>query len=545
MKNFIKKFSVLAILLLLALTLFGCAREDKGLVVKKDVNTAEGEYSGKTVILHTNDVHGAIAGYASVADLKADYEAKGATVLLVDAGDYTNGNVYVRDSKGESAITLMEEVGYDVVTLGNHDFDYGIDSAVELLKDRSFHVISSNVRKADECVFDSEISYEIGKDLTIGFFALTTPETQTKCNPSNIKGVTFSSKEGLYDDAKAEVEFLKKNCDIVILISHLGVNQESAGNQSYDVFNNVEGIDFIIDGHSHTVMTEGDNGEKIQSTGTELENIGVIVIDNATKTIEKNELIPLEGLSQNADLLAIAENIIAGVDERLGYKIAETSVLLDGTKEHIRAFETNLGDLIADAFIWYAFNNTEIDADANNVVAVMNGGGIRADIAEGDITRADVTTVLPFGNTVTVSYISGAELLEALEASTFSTPELAGAFPHVSGMNITVDTTVPYEAGEIYPDSTYYAPAAIKRVTINDINGQPFDENATYVVVSNNFTAAGGDTYYAFKRAYNEGSYFDTAVTLDDALTDYLISELNGEVGDNYAMPQGRVTIIK
>ena len=179
--------------------------------------------------------------------------------------------------------------------------------------------------------------------------------------------------------------------------------------------------------------------------------------------------------------------------------------------------------------MWQILKDADsLSVPAENVVAVTNGGGIRAWIHKGDITKNNVFTVLPFGNTMTVVYVKGADLLEALEASTYCTPGAVGGFPQIAGMKITVDTTAQYDANaETYPNSTYHGPKSINRVTIDEVNGKPFDPNATYAVATNNFTAAGGDTYYA----------------LDTILMDYIKEELNGVIGEKYAGPDGRITI--
>ena len=177
--------------------------------------------------------------------------------------------------------------------------------------------------------------------------------------------------------------------------------------------------------------------------------------------------------------------------------------------------------------------------DADHTVALTNGGGIRAAISIGDITKKDVNTVLPFGNTVAVIYVTGAELLEALEASTYCTPDAVGGFPQVAGIQFTVDTTKAYDAGDLYPGSTYHAPKSINRVTIESINGKAFDPAAKYAVVTNDFTAAGGDTYYAFSVA----DVMNTGVPLDQVVMDYITTQLGGVIGEQYAAPQGRITV--
>ena len=188
--------------------------------------------------------------------------------------------------------------------------------------------------------------------------------------------------------------------------------------------------------------------------------------------------------------------------------------------------------------IWKVMQNKEgLTVDADHVVAITNGGGIRAAIKPGDVTKKDINTVLPFGNTVAVIYVTGAELLEALEASTYSLP--VGGFPQVAGINFTLSTAVAYDANaETYPASTYYGPKSINRVVINSINGKEFKADDTYAVVTNNFVAGGGDTYYAFAAA---SAQFDTGIPLDEAVMEYVTTELKGVIGAQYAAPQGRI----
>ena len=184
---------------------------------------------------------------------------------------------------------------------------------------------------------------------------------------------------------------------------------------------------------------------------------------------------------------------------------------------------------------------TGLKVDDAHLLALTNGGGIRATIKQGDITKDNVHTVLPFGNTITVAYVTGAQLLEALEASTFCTPASIGGFPQASGIQFTVDTSKAYAPNTAtYPNSTYYGPASINRVTINSINGQAFDPAAIYGVVTNNFCAAGGDTYYAFTGASGQ---LDTGLLMDETLMNYITKELGGVVGQTYAKEQNRVVV--
>ena len=532
---------LLAMAMVLSLTVTGFAIEDTATTREPEVMTEEATMAGKTVILHTNDVHGAIAGYAYITALKADYEAKGAEVILVDAGDYSQGEVYVSDTKGLDAVEMMNVTGYDIVTLGNHEFDYGYAQLKANMTKADFKILCANVYGEDGTpIFDANYTYTTKSGVKIGFFGMETPEAQTKANPALIKGLKFDTD--LKAVAEKQLEALKDD-DVVIALSHLGVDDSSKPYTSYDLYNAAKGIDFIIDGHSHSVMPKGKNGEPIQSTGTKFANIGVIVIDDASKKIESNSLYEIkEDTAKDAAVAAAAQKIIDRIDKEYGAVFAKSKVELNGAKapNGNRDGETNNGDLITDAMLWKVMQNKEgLTVNEDHVVAITNGGGIRAAIKVGDVTKKDIKTVLPFGNTIEVIYVTGNELLEALEASTFCVPESIGGFPQVSGISYTISTGAVYDANaETYPASTYYGPKSINRVTINSINGKDFKANDTYAVVTNNFCAEGGDTYYAFAAATSK---FDTGVTLDMAVMDYITTKLKGVIGEQYAAPQGRI----
>lgn len=534
---------LLAMAMVLSLTVTGFAIEDTATTREPEVMTEEATMAGKTVILHTNDVHGAIAGYAYITALKADYEAKGAEVILVDAGDYSQGTSYVSVTKGLDAIEMMNAAGYDVVTLGNHEFDYGYTQLKDNMAKAKFKVLCADVFNADGTpIFDANYTYTTKSGVKVGFFGMETPETQTKANPTKIKGLTFATNDAFTKAAADQVEALK-DADVVICLAHLGVDGESKPYRSTDLYAAVKGIDFIIDGHSHTVMTKGENGEPIQSTGTAFANIGVIVIDDATKKIESNSLFEIkEDTAKDATVAAAAQKIIDRIDKEYGAVFAKSEVVLNGAKapNGNRDSETNNGDLITDAMVWKILQDKEsLTVDADHVVAVTNGGGIRKAINPGDVTKKNINEVLPFGNTVVTIYITGAELLEALEASTYCTPDAIGGFPQVSGINYTISTAVAYDANaETYPASTYYGPKSINRVTINSINGKEFKADDTYAVITNDFCGGGGDTYYAFAAATAK---FDTGIPLDEVVMEYITAELKGVIGKQYAAPQGRI----
>lgn len=549
-KNTMRKF--LATLLALVMTLALMVPASWG--ENKETYQLPDSLAGKTVILHTNDVHGAIDKYAKVAALRDECYDKGAhQVILLDAGDYSQGSPYVSLSKGATALDMMALVGYDVITLGNHEFDYGFPQLMENLKKHQgdFMVACNNlVDDEGELIFAPGGTAPIYADDTyetelfrIAIVGMATPETQTKANPALIKGLTFADKDAFTKAAADQVAALK-DADVVICLAHLGVDAESAPYRSTDLYAAVKGIDFIVDGHSHTVMTKGEKGEPIQSTGTAFKNIGVIVIDDASKKIESNSLYEIkEDTAKDATVAAAAKTIVDRVNAEYGVVFAKSEVTLNGAKapNGNRDVETNNGDLITDAMRWKVLQNKDgLTVNEDHVVAITNGGGIRAAIAKGDVTKKDINTVLPFGNTVAVVYVTGEQLLEALEASTFSTPTAVGGFPQVSGINFTIHTGKAYDKNDTtYPESTYYGPKTINRVVINSVNGKEFKANEVYAVVTNNFCAAGGDTYYAFKAA---SAQFDTGIPLDEAVMEYVTKELKGVIGEQYAAPQGRVT---
>ena len=558
------KFLSLFLVLAMVCSLFGAAfaaeEETATPYVIPDVD-------GKVVILHTNDTHGADLdeegasfGMAGVAQLKKDFEAAGADVLLVSAGDSIMGKPLVSADQGKSAIEFMNAAGYDAMTVGNHELDFGIDNLKALAKDADFPILCADMTtEADgKTVFDSNKIFEIG-GVKVGVFGLATPETLTKADASKMPGITFPQTDKLYAVAQAQVDELNKaGADLIVCLGHLGIDDESIGNRSIDVCEHVDGIDLFIDGHSHSTTADiiakvGDtnvvNGAKIVSTGTALANVGVVIYDQETGTLT-DELVPAASYTKtDADVAKLVDDRNTAVDKVYGEKIATTEVDLNGSRsggaafpegEGVRTTETNLGDFAADAILWQARQTL---GEENVDAALTNGGGIREALAKGDISKKSLLAVFPFGNTVATIDVTGAQLLEALEAATCTTPEAIGAFPQVSGIEFTLNTGVPYVNGTQYANSTYYAPANPgSRVTISTVNGEAFDPAATYTIATNDFTAKGGDTYGVFKTA---GGWKDVGVSLEDALINYTTEELDGTItAEQYGEPAGRITIV-
>ena len=528
----------LSLALLLSLAVPVCAAETTTSTTK--------DLTGHIVILHTNDVHGGIAGYAKLAAAKESYTASGAYTLLVDAGDYIQGDPTVSASQGKTAIELMNSTGYDAATVGNHEFDYGYANLKTISAQANFPILAANVQYNGATAFDSHTIFTAANGKKIGVFGLETPETATKAHPAKIQGVTFVGGQDMMKLAQTEVDTLKAaGCDYVICLGHLGIDAESTGNRSIDVLNAVTGIDVFIDGHSHSTLDQikaATNGTGkvgnayLTSTGTKLANVGVVDIAPDGTITTSN--VPLDTLTaENADTAAVIRRIQQQIDADYGAVFAQSEVQLNGEKAQVRTGETNLGDLITDAMLWQAGTLGEkVDA------AISNGGGIRASLSVGGLTKKDINTVLPFGNTLYLVKLTGAQLLEALEASTCSLPESIGAFPQVSGIEYTVNTEAKFSSTENYPGSTYGKPNAVNRVTIQSVGGAAFDPAETYTIVTNDFLGAGGDTYYTFK---SSPVGYDTGVPLDEVLMDYITAQCKGTITKAaYGQTAGRIHMI-
>ena len=453
-------------------------------------NTQEKEESNKITILHTNDTHGRlkadnkIIGIDTVAAIKNNTENS----ILVDAGDTIHGLPFVTLSKGQDAVDLLNAAGYEYIVPGNHDFNYGYSRLMELFKnsvtlksgENKLRLLASNINKDGKSVFEANHIKEMevnGKTVKVGFFGIATQETAYKTNPNNVKGIEFTSP---VDAAKEQVEDLEnQGADVIVALSHVGTD-ESSDPTAYDVIKAVDGIDVYVDGHSHTTF---ENGEKVNdtllvSTGEYLSNVGKVEIElnennevvNATASLISKE----EALKVNPDAKVTAK--IAEIDkaqsEVLSEVIGKNTIDLDGERNSVRFGETNLGNLITDAMM------DETGAD----LAITNGGGIRASIKVGDITKGDVVSVLPFGNFIVTKQLTGAQIKEVLEFGVRSYGESLGGFPHVAGIKFVVDPSRP--VGD-----------RIISLTIND---KALDMNKTYTVATNDFMASGGDDYPCF-----------------------------------------------
>ena len=483
-------------------------------------------------ILYTNDVHTYIdkqspkLTYAAIADLKQSYQNAGKDVLLVDAGDHVQGTAYGSMDEGASIIKLMNAAGYDVATPGNHEFDYGMDRAKAIMKEADFPYLSCNwvdLRTTLRVLPSVKVFVRGGR--RIAFVGVTTPETFTKSTPAyfmdkaqrkyiyDIQGGEDGKK--LYDAVQKAIDKAKLLADVVIGLGHLGVDPSSSPWTSEEVIAHTSGFDAFIDGHSHTVMenkqVQDASGKAVTltQTGSYFANVGEMTIA-ADGTIT-TKLIPThEGM--DAAIAAMQTGWVNTVDDMLGEKIAvgdsDFYVSDPATgKRRIRSAETNLGDFVADGIYTY-FNEVEkLHCD----VAIMNGGGIRADVPAGDWTFKTCKQVSPFGNVACLMSVTGKQIQDALEfAARFAGAEGKenGGFLQVAGATYEIHTDIPNtvqtDEKNVWIGSATGTPR-VQNVKIYDkASGSylPLDPGATYALAGMNYTLRNlGDGFAMFDGA--------------------------------------------
>lgn len=526
------------------------------IILSLSIATIAGELDNYLVILHTNDIHGrAVAtnetwGYAGIKKAKDNLISKGAEVLLLDAGDFSQGTPIVNLSHGANGVEFMNMAQYDAATLGNHEFDWGVANALRNVQNASFKVLCANLYRDNKHLFASNYVFTLKNNIKIGVFGIDTPECATKINPKLLDGMVALQSKELYEETQKQIDTLK-DCELVICLGHLGDDISSSPNRSIDVIKNTKGIDLFIDGHSHTKIPVGimENETLRVSTGSYCESIGYVVYkinDNHYNFVkaglfEKSDLIIPAIIDKKPSLDKEINSKINKIDhdtsKELSKPIFNSMVELNGSfSPGNRTEETNLGDLIADAFLSFA---KSINKDC--VASIENGGSIRDYIHKGQVSTKDLLQTLPFENTLCILKVKGSDLLEALEVSTCSTPIEIGGFPQISGMEIEINTSIPFEPGKQYENSTYFAPKNPgTRVTIKSIGGEKFDPNKEYFIATSDFVAAGGDTYTALTKASN---YLNIGKLDTESVYEYVSNTLQGTIPESYEKPQGRIVI--
>ena len=550
--NRFKRFALVMAIALIGVTMLFAQGAAEALEAQKDI-----------VVLYTNDVHCAIdsnIGYAGLAKYKAEME-KDNFVVLVDAGDAIQGDTIGTVSKGEYLVDIMNEVGYDFCVLGNHEFDYGTDVLASLLKKADAQYLNATIEYTGNGnnLLKDTVPYVIERFgfLDVAFIGVSTPESITKSTPRYFMEdgqfvYDFAAGEDLYAAVQGYVdEVREKGADVVIVISHLGVEEGSEPNRATDLIANTTGIDALIDGHSHTtepsMLVADKSGRKVlyTQTGTKLNNIGKLTISKDGSV--KAELVA--EAEKDEAVTAFIEDIKAQYESLVNTVVAHTEVELSITDENgvraVRNRETAIGDLCADAY----------RAVADTDIAFVNGGGIRATIKKGDITTANMISVHPYGNALCSCYATGAEILDALEHSVVNTAATAasdgkavgesGGFLQVSGIKFTIDTSIP-SAVKKDDKGLFVAVEGERRVkdVFVEENGEwvPIDPEKTYTVACHNYLLQDmGDGYTMF----TDNVYILDKVLIDNqVIINYICDFLGGNVGSEYAEPQGRITVI-
>ena len=509
--------------------------------------SAANSRQGQTVILYTANLRGDIRVLPQVAQLKADYEAEGAEVILADAGNYLQGTVYSTYDSGETVVSLLDTAGYDVVAVGSHEFDFGTGiigveehgvlhqdgTFGQFFNDAAFAGVSANLMVTKDgttvTVYSANTSITTAGGLEIGFFGICDPNTEHQVLESSLSGLSFADPA---ETAAAQRQALS-GCDLTVCLSNAGTLSEDAA-------------DIVID------IGSGDGLA-----------VGAVVLGPDGKVLSSDP-VDLSGVGEDAGVAAAVNAYQAEVDAAYpAGSVAKNSVILNGAEKAVRSGETNLGDLWTDALLWFAreggianyydpdavaAGNDRIQVDADHIVALWNGGNLRDYLHTGDVVMKDLERVLPYPNRVAVVYLTGSQLLEMLEAATQGLPysdmsnASCAAFLQAAGLKYSVDTSKTYDAGEPY--RTHWAKAnSINRVSISEVNGKPFDSNAMYAVITSNMIYNGMDSNYICAEKDTEYSTITSAM-VRDVVWMYLQQELGGVIGGEYAQPQARISII-
>lgn len=458
-------------------------------------------------IFHTNDIHGGVDENIGFAKFKhfinlANEYTRAEGYLVLDAGDIFHGTPFATVELGESVAQVLKVVGYDAMSPGNHDFNYGQDRLVELGKVADVELLAANVKTIEgklrygDCFFK-----EIG-GMSVGLFGLTTPETVTKTNPENVVGLTFGTEEEIVAEAKLMVQVLQeRGVDVIIGLMHMGIDTDSRI-KSTTIASQVDDIDLIIDGHSHSELNQYEivNGTILTSTGEHFKNVGVVTIQYDLMADEIIKLVPhqismkqLEKCEEDTEVKSVIDRIKNNQKSILEEVIGTTAIKLEGGRSSVLNGHTNLGHLLTAAML----NETQAD------ISLINGGTIRDSIDVGMITKGDVLKVLPFSNHIVTVEMTVKQLIEILNKGLVIG---SGRFLHFAGL--LVEAKLVQEAG--CPDR--YEVLSVQ------FNQQPLELTQTYVVAMNDFMVAGGDDY----QMSQSSNLLNSFGTLDEALISYV-----------------------
>ena len=511
-------------------------------------------------ILYTGDIHCGVDkgfGLGGLKAVKDRYEEKGYETILVDVGDAIQGSALGMMTDGEAVIELMNLAGYDIAVPGNHEFDYTADRFLELAEEADFPYVCCNLTKNDELVFDPYIIKEAG-GMKIAFVGVTTPQSITTSTPEYFEDESgnrvYGFMEGgdgqeLYDAVQDAVDSARaEGADCVYLLAHLGINDAGSPWTCEDVVSHTNGIDVVLDGHSHDteqmVMTNKDGEDVVRSaSGTKLQAIGHSEVsddEGATDTDiwswgEDISIPDLLGLDNDVEkeVDAVMDELEKTLGEVIGTSEVDLTIYDPEEKDDkgepvriVRRSETNLGDFCADAA------RIQLGAD----IALVNGGAIRTNLEKGDVTYEDITDVYPFNNDMCTIEVTGQEILDALEWGAREAPDETGAFLQVSGLSYEVDTSKASTCKED-EDGYFAGVSGDRRVGNVTVGGEKLDASATYTVAGSNYLLQKhGDGYTMF----DDASKVTSSGKLDsEVLIDYLQEALGGTIGEGYTDPYG------
>ena len=513
-----------------------------GVVFTKDTETI--------VILYENDVHCAVDGYSKLAAMKNELSEDYEYVGVVSCGDFVQGGTLGAVSRGEYIVSLMNLVGYDAVTLGNHEFDYKLPRLDELAELMNTKPISCNFQKIGETesYFEPYSIVPYG-DVDIAYIGITTPSTLSSSSPVQFKGengeyiYTFNV-DTLYDVVQASIDSAKEDgADYIIALSHIGYEEDEQYVDVVDLIENTYGFDVVLDAHSHSVIEnmkltdEGGNEVVLTSTGTKFENIGKLTISGGEIT---TELIETENYTNtdttvDAKLAEINEAYSALGNRKIGKsKIELITNDADGNRL-VRTTETNLGNLCADAI------KTVTKAD----IAYVNGGGIRAPIEIGEVSFNDIFSVFPFNNQIVVAEMTGQKIRDMLEMSLMNYPAEDGSFPHVAGLTFSVNKSIPTSV-KTDENTVFTGVDGEYRVydikVLNEDTGEyePIKLDGTYSFASFNYFVldqGGGMSMFDGVKILKNDGMLDV-----EALETYITENLGGVIGEEYAELDNRIT---
>lgn len=502
------------------------------------------------VILYENDVHCAVEGYSKLAAMKNELKSEYEYVGVVSSGDFVQGGTLGAVSKGEYIVELMNLVGYDAIAPGNHEFDYTISRLTELYELSETKYISCNFAKIGEekTYFEPYTIVSYG-DVDIAYIGIITPETITSARPSQFRNengeiiYTFNESR-LYELVQESIdEATEDGADYVIALSHIGYDESGELNDVTDVIENTDGLDVVLDAHSHSVIEEKIVKDKsgddvlLSSTGTGFENIGKLTIANGEFD---TELVKTETYTKtDADVDAYIAEINESYAELGNRKIGESKVELithneEGTRL-VRTAETNLGNLCSDALFFVT----------NADVSYVNGGGLRAPIKSGDMTFNDIYSVFPFNNRIVTAEITGQVLLDMLEMSMISYPQEDGAFPHMSGITFSVNKSIP---SSIKVDENGFFTKVDGDYRVYDVKVLDKESgNYKALELDKKYILAAAD-YYILNFGSGMSMFKDAKVVESEGMLDvevlerYITDNLNGVIGEEYKDVVNRIT---